>query len=201
MQIPSFLVVVLMGVLLASSAVAAERNPSDKLQRSTDSPRDQFEYLVMTLGKTVFQTVDDGRVRASGLAKLLPYADANLIHAKEAIAIQQSLDNLGKFGWELVTVVGVIGGDQQMIFKRPKIDGLAELEAMQLRAEGVKWRAEKQRRLLMAPQCNTDAACDAGQYCIGGVCQEQLTPGESCRRDTDCAGIDTICSNGVCATK
>ena len=37
----------------------------------------------------------------------------------EAVDLEASLDTVGRMGWELVTVVGMIGGDQEFIFKRP----------------------------------------------------------------------------------
>jgi hypothetical protein len=36
----------------------------------------------------------------------------------EAVSLQQSMDVLGRFGWELVGVVGSAGGDQQLVIKR-----------------------------------------------------------------------------------
>lgn len=63
----------------------------------------------MSYGKTVFGSPE----------KTLAYRSIGLsATAQEANEIQQSLDVLGRFGWEVITVVGAIGGDQQIVMKR-----------------------------------------------------------------------------------
>lgn len=69
----------------------------------------QWEYLVVSYGKTVFGAPE----------KTLAYRSIGLsATAQEANEVQRSLDVLGRFGWEVVTIVGTIGGDQQIVFKR-----------------------------------------------------------------------------------
>lgn len=69
----------------------------------------QWEYLVVSYGKTLFGSPE----------KTLAYRAIGLnATAQEATEIQRSLDVLGRFGWEMVTIVGAIGGDQQIVFKR-----------------------------------------------------------------------------------
>lgn len=69
----------------------------------------QWEYLVVSYGKTLFGSPD----------KTLAYRSIGLVAtAREASEIQQSLDILGRFGWEVITIVGSIGGDQQIVLKR-----------------------------------------------------------------------------------
>lgn len=69
----------------------------------------QWEYLVVSYGKTLFGSPE----------KTLAYRSIGLAAtAQEANEIQQSLDILGRFGWEVITVVGSIGGDQQIVLKR-----------------------------------------------------------------------------------
>lgn len=54
--------------------------------------------------------------------KLLAYDDDEGVntYTLEAIPYEKSLDLLGKHGWEVVTVTGAVGGDQQIILKRVK---------------------------------------------------------------------------------
>lgn len=69
----------------------------------------QWEYLVVSYGKTVFGSPE----------KTLAYRAIGLgVSAQEANDIQRNLDILGRFGWELISIVGAIGGDQQLVFKR-----------------------------------------------------------------------------------
>jgi hypothetical protein len=50
--------------------------------------------------------------------------------------MQSQMDTLGKFGWELVSIVGVIGGDQEMVFRRPYDPDQSKAEAALIREEG-----------------------------------------------------------------
>lgn len=75
----------------------------------SSSVEHQWEYLVVSYGKTIFGTPE----------KTLAYRSIGLsATAQEANEIQQSLDVLGRFGWEVITIVGTIGGDQQIVLKR-----------------------------------------------------------------------------------
>lgn len=64
---------------------------------------------MVSYGKTVFGSPE----------KTLAYRAIGLgASAQEANDVQRNLDILGRFGWELTTIVGAIGGDQQIVFKR-----------------------------------------------------------------------------------
>lgn len=68
---------------------------------------DEWEYLVVSNGRVYF-----------GLPS--KQASGSIAFRDEAVGTQTSLDQLGREGWELVTVVGLIGGDQEFILKRRK---------------------------------------------------------------------------------
>lgn len=71
----------------------------------------KWEYLVVT-AKATFS------VSSETLGLLNKQVGNTLLFVQQAGILQQSMDELGKQGWELVTVVGTIGGDQEFIFKR-----------------------------------------------------------------------------------
>ena len=76
---------------------------------STPVSADQkWEYIVVTYGKTEFGTPQ----------KTLAYRPIGLANGQEAQDLQNSLDILGRFGWEAIAFVGSIGGDQQIVLKR-----------------------------------------------------------------------------------
>lgn len=68
----------------------------------------KWEYLVVSFGKTLFSTPE----------KMMAYKNIGLPNGQESIELQSSLDILGRFGWELISIVGSIGGDQQIVLKR-----------------------------------------------------------------------------------
>lgn len=92
---------------LAPGWAAAQPKPA---AAAVAAPIDaQWEYLVVSYGKTLFGSPE----------KTLAYRSIGLVAtAQEATEIQRSLDVLGRFGWEVITIVGTIGGDQQIVFKR-----------------------------------------------------------------------------------
>lgn len=105
--------VLAIGLVVAFSASAQQKAAATApatVAAQNASPHDaQWEYLVVSYGKTVFGNPEKTLAyRAIGLAAT----------AQEANEIQRSLDVLGRFGWEIVTIVGAIGGDQQIVFKR-----------------------------------------------------------------------------------
>jgi hypothetical protein len=80
-------------------------------QQQTSSPNSadpQWEYIVVSYGKTLFENPQ----------KTLAYRTLGLSGGSEAIAFESNLDIMGRFGWELVAIVGQIGGDQQLVLKR-----------------------------------------------------------------------------------
>ena len=94
---------ILLITLLTVPLFASNNEVSDKYQ--------QYEYMVVSFGKGfyIFPT-----------SKLENYFEDGLSEdALSAFNLEMNLDILGKDGWELITVTGVIGGDQQFILKRP----------------------------------------------------------------------------------
>lgn len=70
----------------------------------------QYEYMVVSFGKAWF----------SSFGKAAMYFDDGLNEsACGALFFEMNLDVLGADGWELVGIVGVIGGEQQFVLKRP----------------------------------------------------------------------------------
>lgn len=132
--------------LTASSATpkTTPRN-SPAITPSTISFTKQFEYLVVSFGKTLFTNPDDNpETKAVGLSKLLSYSKAGVVSAKEALVTQNQMDTLGKFGWELVDIVGIIGGDQEMVFRRTYDPERSKQEAVLIKEEGERLIVEQQ---------------------------------------------------------
>ena len=100
------------GLCIFLSPVAAQQRSAvtaASLQAQSAAVDAQWEYLVVSYGKTVFGSPE----------KTLAYRSVGLsATAQEASEVQRSLDVLGRFGWEVITIVGAIGGDQQIVFKR-----------------------------------------------------------------------------------
>ena len=96
----------------------------------------QWEYLVVSFGKTYFTSAADGDAKVSGSSKLLMYGPLGAVYAQEAQVTQAQIDTLGRYGWELLNVLGAIGGDQQWVFKRPYDPDRASKEAALIRQEG-----------------------------------------------------------------
>jgi len=59
-----------------------------------------WEYLVVSIGKVY-------------------YSDSPVYDCKYAPDDMRVLNSIGADGWELVEIVGAIGGDQEFVFKRP----------------------------------------------------------------------------------
>lgn len=92
---------------LQSSAVSAQ-SPQGSSQGSP-FPAVQWEYIVVSYGKALFGIPE----------KTFAYSTLSSdVVGQEAKGLQRSLDVLGRFGWEIVTVVGSVGGDQQVVLKR-----------------------------------------------------------------------------------
>lgn len=68
----------------------------------------QWEYLIVSFGKTIFETPQ----------KMFAYESLGIEDGSESVSLQSKFDILGRFGWELVNVIGQIGGDQQYVFRR-----------------------------------------------------------------------------------
>jgi hypothetical protein len=93
----------------------------------------------VSFGTTYFSNpLLDPEIKAAGLSKILNYGDVGVTLASEAISTQEQMDILGRFGWELVSIVGTIGGDQEFVFKRPYDSQRSQQEAEIIKLEGAK---------------------------------------------------------------
>lgn len=117
----------------------------------------QWEYLVVSFGKVYFSDpMTDPEAKSSGLSKLLSFSQAGIVIAKEGLTTQKPMDTLGKFGWELVAIVGAIGGDQEMLFKRPYDESRSKQEEELIRQEG-----ENLRKILEAERAKATRSAPA----------------------------------------
>ena len=74
------------------------------------SADEQYEYMVVSFGKAQFSSMR---------SKTMAYWDEGI--SKETLSAEsyeKNLDILGANGWQVVSITGVIGGDQQVILKR-----------------------------------------------------------------------------------
>ena len=89
-------------VLLLASALLCS-------QEKSNVPTDlQWEYLVISFGKTTFGVPE----------KMMAYKSLGLDNGNEATDLQKNIDILGRFGWDVIGIVGAVGGDQQIVLKR-----------------------------------------------------------------------------------
>jgi len=133
------LVLILSNVSYVQSAEKKSKitSGSDKTSLSNPYTGKQWEYLVVSFGKIRFiDPTDTPELKTKGLSKLVSYSKLGVVSASEALTTQFQMDTLGKFGWELVGVVGAIGGDQELLFKRPFNPGQSKLEAAIIKKEG-----------------------------------------------------------------
>jgi hypothetical protein len=80
----------------------------------------QWEYLVVLYqAEGSFMPTIERELREPGGSKLLLFAQSGAERAREAHRTQSSMDVLGRFGWELIGVLGTPGNEMQMMFKRP----------------------------------------------------------------------------------
>ena len=114
----------------------------------------EWEYLVVSYGTTYFSNplLEADSANAT-FSKVQLFSEIGVTLPNEAITLQRNIDVLGKFGWEMVTVVGSIGGDQQILFKRPYDEQRSKEEAARIRAE---------REELIAAYNTSSASADAG---------------------------------------
>lgn len=131
----------------------------------------QWEYLVVSFGKALFSDpIADPEIKTQGGSKLLAFSKAGIVTAQEAISNQRQMDALGRFGWELVGTVGEIGGDQELLFKRPFDAAQSKHEAALIAQEGALLAAEQKEeaaRLVSQPTDElTDQDAVAGQQAL-----------------------------------
>lgn len=96
----------------------------------------EWEYLVVSYGTTYFDNpLTNADPADATYSKVQLFSDIGVTIPNEAIDLQRNIDVLGMFGWEMVSVVGSIGGDQQIVFKRPYDEERSSAEAERIRAE------------------------------------------------------------------
>lgn len=138
-----------LGILFSSAFFSYGQTPT--ANRSSAAKQPQFEYLVVSFGKVYFaDPLTDPDRKASGDSKLISFSREGIVIASEGISTQRSMDVLGKFGWELVGAVGAIGGDQEMLFKRPFDENRSKQEEELIKKEG-----ERIRNLLLEERTKT----------------------------------------------
>ena len=87
----------------------------------------KWEYLVVSFGKTSFEKIESNI--KNGNSKLVAFQEfADLLSGYEGVGLQTKLDMLGRFGWELVTTIGQIGGDQQLFLRRNRLENRIDIE-------------------------------------------------------------------------
>jgi hypothetical protein len=139
MRLPSTILILTVSAVSAFSQTG--RTPSQPAPRpQTTTLRlnvKPWEYLIISFGKTFFSDpTDEPEIKTAGMSKLLNYSRAGIVSANEAVLIERQMDTLGKFGWELIGIVGVIGGDQEMVFRRPYDPDQSKTEAALIKEEG-----------------------------------------------------------------
>lgn len=151
-------------ILLISSALSAsvlgqitQLKPTTSTRTNIAGTSDgrQWEYLIVSFGKVYFSDpISDTDVKTSGLSKLISFSKAGIVIANEAVTTESKLDTLGKFGWELVGIVGAIGGDQELLFKRMYIPERSKQEEQLIKEEGERMKLaldeEKKRTASLA---------------------------------------------------
>lgn len=100
------------------------------------SEADPYEYLVVSYGETLYSNPFLNPDSAdAAFSKVQLFSEIGVTIPSEAITLQRNIDVLGQFGWEMITVVGSIGGDQQLVFKRPYDFERSAAEAERIRVE------------------------------------------------------------------
>lgn len=74
------------------------------------SNNEEYEYMVVSFGTAQFSDL-----RSKTMAY---WEDGISKEALSASSYEKNLDILGKHGWEVISITGAIGGDQQVILKR-----------------------------------------------------------------------------------
>jgi len=141
--------------LVVFSSVFAQGGPAAQI----DLNGAKYEYLVVSFGKTPFLGPIESK--ATGHSKVLIYSPAGLQLPDESVTTQAQMDTLGKFGWELTAVVGAIGGDQEMVFKRVYDPQRAANEA-RLIAQEAKELADKEQQDRAAKEAESKSATPKG---------------------------------------
>jgi hypothetical protein len=93
------------------------------------SASQRWEYLIVSPGQADWcaesatgrtDACPSGSIKSYSMFHLAsPGNSAAYNHPVEATNLEAYLDTIGLSGWELVAVIGLIGGDQEFVFKRP----------------------------------------------------------------------------------
>ncbi len=140
------IIIVSTGFLSACDELGSQFTTDDETNViNATSPEDRWEYLVVSFGKASFQTINEGI--QDGSSKLAAFREfSDLLSGYEGISLQNKLDLLGRFGWELINTVGSIGGDQQFVLKRERREGRIEKEKKVLEKLSVILKVEKDKK-------------------------------------------------------
>ena len=133
MKKPFLILILAVLPFVAVQASAQATSPAAMAKVSNDG---QWEYLVISFGKTYFSSPADISSKQTGQSKLMIFGPLGGVIASEALDTQDQVDTLGRYGWELIGVLGSIGGDQQWVFKRPFDPDRAAKEAAQIKKDG-----------------------------------------------------------------
>ena len=129
----------------AKRMMAAPASGTETLAREATADEDQWEYLVVSFGKTSFNSIEESIIK--GGSKLVAFQEfADLLSGHEGIDLQTKLDILGRFGWELVDTLGSIAGDQQLFLKRSRLENRIDIEREALKTLSVILREESEKR-------------------------------------------------------
>jgi len=110
MQAKRFLLVVVAVGLLAALSWAGVSLWSGSRALASGDPQQKWEYMVVGINKAA-------NMWGSAVTQLVKAK--NMPFDLESGPCQNALDAAGRAGWELVAVDGILGGDQEFIFKRP----------------------------------------------------------------------------------
>ena len=89
-----------------------------------------WEYLVVAYETpSLDASMNDVGAAEASRAKIRRFGDLGIPLPRDATALQRNIDLLGRFGWELVAVVGTVDEGRQMLFKRPYDEERIEREA------------------------------------------------------------------------
>ncbi len=93
------------------------------------SSSDKWEYMVVSFGKAEFSQL---------LSKTMAYWNEGVSKdAYGASSYENNLDILGQHGWEVTSILGTIGGDQQVTLKRLYDKNRTDLEVKEIAENSV----------------------------------------------------------------
>jgi len=99
MQKVMTLTIVLCSLCLAVMAQTSRPTSpaASRVQVASRGPAKQWEYLVVSFGKTRFSDPNsEPETKTAGLSKLLSYSKLGVVSATEALSVEWQMDTLGK---------------------------------------------------------------------------------------------------------